>query len=223
VRSLSKKPAVGIGGEAGFTLFEILVALFILLIIFSSLFASYTGTLKVTREWEDTGRAFGMARGTMERMLKDIEAAYPYEEACPFVMEPEIIKEKSFPRLSFYSCNRTNPDGAETPSAGISRITYTVRLNPETGGYELNRTESSDAGATSSGSDYVICRGLSSLSYRFYDGDGKDISETLCSTASKGRPASVVLDLELVNPRESTRPFHFMTRVHPVNITQQES
>jgi len=210
-------------GEAGFTLFEILVALFILSIIFSSLFASYTGTLKMTREWEDTGRSFSMARGAMDRMLKDIDSAYPQEQTCPFVLEPEIINEKPFPRLSFYTCNRTNPDGNETPSAGISRITYAVRHNPETGNYELARTESSDAGAESSESDFVICRGLSKLSFRFYDRDGQEITESLCSADLKNRPASVVLDLTLVNPQESGKPFHFTTRVHPANITAQES
>lgn len=210
-------------GEAGFTLFEILVALFIMTLIFSSLFASYTGTLKMTREWDVTGKAFSMARGAMDRMLKDLDSAYPQGQTCPFVLEPEVIQDKSFPRLSFYTCNRTNPEGHETPTAGISRITYAVRHNPDTGDYELARTESSDAGAESSGSDFVICRGLSDLSFRFYDRDGQEITESLGSADSKNRPASVVLDLTLVNPQESGKPFHFTTRVHPANITAQES
>jgi len=214
-----KTPPIGITGEAGFTLFEILVALFILSVIFSSLFASYTGTLKMTREWEDTGKAFSMARGTMDRMLKDFESAYPSGQSCPFDLKQDILNEKPFPRLSFNTCSRINSDGTETPSAGVSRITYAVRLDQETGGYELARIEYVDNGTK----DYVICRGLSALSYRFYDRDGKDISDNFCSADSKNRPASVVLDLTLANPQESSRPFHFTTRVHPANITLQES
>jgi general secretion pathway protein J len=209
----------GIAGEAGFTLFEILVAMFILSVIFSSLFASYTGTLKMTREWEDTGKTFSMARGTMDRMLKDFESAYPSTQSCPFDLKQDVINEKPFPRLSFYTCSRINSDGDETSAEGISRITYAVRLDPETGGYELARIEYFDTGTR----DYVICRGLSALSYRFYDRDGKDISDNFCAAYSKSRPASVVLDLTLANPQESSRPFHFTTRVHPANLTLQES
>jgi len=176
----------------------------------------------MTSDWKDTGKVFTMARGTMERMLKDIESAYPDEQACPFVLEQEIIREKPFPRLSFKTFSQVKPEGSENQSAGISSITYSVRLNAETGDYELSRTESPDTGA-SGGSDFVICRGLSSLGYRFYDRDGQDISGTLCSADQKNPPASIVLDLALANPREESKPFHFMTRVHPANVTQQES
>ncbi len=223
MKFLSEKTRTAEIGEAGFTLFEILLALFILSIVFSSLFASYTGTLKVTREWGDTGQAYSMARGAIDRMLRDLDSAYPNGQSCPFVLEPETIKEKTFPRLSFYTCNRTNPDGSETPTAGISRITYAVRENPDTGGYELARTESSDTGAQSTASDSVICRGLSELTFRFYDRNGQEISETLGSADSNSRPASVVLELTLVNPREGSKPFHFMTRVYPANLASQES
>ncbi|OPY18899.1 MAG: hypothetical protein A4E74_00284 [Syntrophus sp. PtaB.Bin075] len=210
------------GGEAGFTLFEILVALFILTLIFSVLFASYSGTLKVTRDWKDTGRVFSMARSSMERMMKDIESAYPSGQTCPFVLEQEVIREKPFPRLSFHSLSRTNPEGPETPPAGISNITYSVRLNSEKGDYELARSETSDSDDIA-GSDFVICRGLSSITYRFYDRVGRDISDTFCSSDQKSPPASVVLELTLVNPEDESKPFHFMTRVHPANMSPQES
>lgn len=206
-----------IDGEAGFTLFEILVALFILSLIFSVLFATYSGTLKTTRSWEDTGRVYSMGRVAMERMLKDLESAYPHGQACPFDLKQEVIREKPFPRLSFYTLSRTNPEGSGTPPAGISYITYSVRLNSEKGDYELARTESPESGDLA-GSDFVICRGLFSLRYRFYDRAGRDISETFCSAEPKERPASVALELTLVNPGEESRPFHFMTRVHPANM-----
>jgi len=209
--------------EAGFTLIEILLALFILSIVFASLFASYTGTLNMTRDWEDTGRAYSMARSAMDRMIKDLESAYPDQTSCPFAMETEALNEKTFPRLSFTACSRTNPEGEETPPAGISRITYAVRQNPETAEYELSRSESSDIGAESTGSDCVICRGLFELTFRFYDRDGQEISEPFCSEDSRRRPASVVLELTLANPQEGGKPFHFMTRVYPANLASLES
>lgn len=212
-----------VSSEAGFTLIEILLALFILSIVFASLFASYTGTLKMSRDWEDTGRAYSMARSAMDRMLKDLESTYPGQTACPFAMATETLNEKTFPRLSFSACSRTNPDGDETPSAGISRITYAVRQNPETGEYELARSESSDTGAESAASDFVICRGLFELNFRFYDRDGQEMSDPLCSDDSRRRPASVVLELTLANPQEGGKPFHFMTRVYPANLASLES
>lgn len=212
-----------VSSEAGFTLIEILLALFILSIVFASLLASYTGTLKMTRDWEDTGRAYSMARSAMDRMLKDLESAYPGQTSCAFTMETETLNEKTFPSLSFTACSRTNPDGDETPSAGISRITYAVRQNQETEEYELARSESSDTGDESTASDCVICRGLFELNFRFYDRDGQEISEPLCSEDSRRSPASVVLELTLANPHEGGKPFHFMTRVYPANLVSLES
>jgi len=223
VRLRPDRMVTAVSSEAGFTLIEILLALFILSIVFASLLASYTGTLKMTRDWEDTGRAYSMARSAMDRMLKDLESAYPGQTSCAFTMETETLNEKTFPRLSFTACSRTNPDGDETPSAGISRITYAVRQNQETEEYELARSESSDTGDESTASDCVICRGLFELNFRFYDRDGQEISEPLCSEDSRRSPASVVLELTLANPHEGGKPFHFMTRVYPANLVSLES
>lgn len=209
-------------GEAGFTLFEVLVALFLLSLIFSALFASYTGTLQTTRNWEDTGKVFTMAQGAMERILRDLEFAYSDEEATPFTLEQDVINEKPFPRLIFSTVGPTNPQGQETPPAGVTSITYAVRASAEGGDFELARTESPEDGAVA-GSDFVICRGLSALRYRFYDRKGREISDDDLSGKQSNPPASVVVELTLVNRREESKPFHFMTRVHPANLAPRES
>ena len=48
--------------KRGFTLLEVLIALFIFAIVISTIFASYTGTFRIINETEYQADNYGMAR-----------------------------------------------------------------------------------------------------------------------------------------------------------------
>ena len=59
----------------GFTLLEILIAVVILVIVLSTVFASFTGTLRLVSETESQAEVYQMARIALERILEDLESA----------------------------------------------------------------------------------------------------------------------------------------------------
>ena len=58
----------------GFTLVEVLIAIFILSVVMSTVYVAYSGTLKVSRQMEEEGNAYKMARLTMDRIIRDLSS-----------------------------------------------------------------------------------------------------------------------------------------------------
>ena len=57
----------------GFTLFEILIAIFLFTVVLTTIYASYTGTLRVVDTTESQADVYRMARIALERILEDLE------------------------------------------------------------------------------------------------------------------------------------------------------
>ena len=99
----------------GFTLLEILIAVFILAIVLLTIFTSYTGTFRIIDEAESQADTYGMARIALERMLEDLESIYFPKtsktlesegatiQPTRFVGEDKEIKERSADSLRFLS------------------------------------------------------------------------------------------------------------------------
>ena len=64
------------GDTRGFTLFEILIAMFIFGVVVSTIFTSYTGTFKIIEETESQADIYAMARVAMARLQEDLESVH---------------------------------------------------------------------------------------------------------------------------------------------------
>ncbi len=60
----------------GFTLLEILIAMFIFAIVLSTIYTSYTGTFRILDETKEQTDIYRMARIALERMHEDLESVY---------------------------------------------------------------------------------------------------------------------------------------------------
>jgi len=60
--------------DRGFTLIEILIAIFILGLVLATVYASYSGILKTSHQMEEEGNIYKMARTSMDRMIKDLSS-----------------------------------------------------------------------------------------------------------------------------------------------------
>ena len=109
----------------GFTLIEILIAVFILGIVLSTVYASYTGTFRIIRATETDAELYGMARTVLERMTRDIEATAPWKGAFTFTARPYYLGNREFTRLIFRSTAHIAFGEKEEP-AGIAVIEYCV-------------------------------------------------------------------------------------------------
>jgi general secretion pathway protein J len=208
----------------GFTLIEILIAVFILGIVLSTVFASYTGTFRIIQESENDAEIYGMARTVLERMTRDLEAAAPWKGAFTFQAKPYSLGKREFTRLTFRSAAHVAFGEKEEP-AGIAVIGYGVEEGTEKEGYALMRSDSlrrDPSKEETPAGGFLLSDRIETLTYRFYDGTGREY-ETWDAAGGdeaqkKRAPAMVEIRLGLVNEKDREHPHPFMTRVRlPLN------
>ncbi|MDI9569437.1 MAG: type II secretion system protein GspJ [Pseudomonadota bacterium] len=220
---------------AGFTLVELLIAVFILTVVTSTIYTAYRGTFRLISETEYEGEVYESARAVMTRLQQDLGALSSYKGEFLFVAKRQDMTGGDFMEVSFLSAAHIEFD-ADEPQGGIAAIRYLVEEDKYTAdtraagegppSYRLVRVDAlfdnrpRDAAATPQG--FALCEHIQSFAWKFYDPDGKE-HETWDSGGDaegqkKRAPAVVEVRLDLANPRDRERPYRFSTRFHlPVN------
>ena len=204
--------------KKGFTILEILIAVFILATVLSTVYAAYQGTFRIMKFSERDETAYGMARNTMQIMLKDLSAVSTSGGAFKFVSRPAEVMGTNFMDLTFLA--RAHLAWSESDSSGTTaEITYYVAEDAE-GGHRLLRRDRPNAQAVNDGQvsqGFVICEGLYSLKYKFTDRDGQEHDSwdsTAAGTVAQNKaPVQVAIELKLVNPQDQEKPKVFFTQV----------
>ena len=208
----------------GFTLIEILIAVLILGIVLSTVYASYTGTFRIIKETETDSERYGMARTALERMSLDLEASAPWKGAFTFRAKPYDLGKREFTSLTFRSAAHV-AFGEKDAQAGIAVIGYDIEEGTEKEGYVLLRSDSlirDPSKEESLSGGYPVCDRIETLAYLFYDAEGKEYetwdAEAGDEVQKKKAPAMVEIRLGLVNEKDRENPLMFMTRVRlPLN------
>ena len=208
----------------GFTLIEILLAVLILGMVLTTVYASYTGTFRIIGETQTDAELYGMARTALERLARDLEAASPWKGAMTFQAKSYSLGRMDFTRLTFRSAAHVAFNEKEA-QAGIAVIGYEIEEGTDKAGYILTRSDSlsrdpsKEEGGTAR---FAVCDRIETLTYRFFDAGGKDY-ESWDSGAGeeaqrKRAPAMVEIRLGLVNEKDREKPHVFLTRVRlPLN------
>ena len=196
---LNKKGAVPING---FTLIEILIAIFILATVLTTVYAAYTGTFKLVEETRSGDDIYSMARTAINRMTEDMESACGYKGSFKFVSGK--VETGDLMELSFLSSSHLNFD--DERSSGIAIINYSVVKDDEEDGYILKRRDELYHGETTEENEegYILCDGLQSLTYKFYDGSEVEYDSWNSKSDLKAQkdkiPAIVFIRMDFVNP-----------------------
>lgn len=213
----------GKGRIKGFTLLEILIAVFLFGIILSTIFVSYTGTFRII---EDTGSqvdVYAMARTAMERMLEDLGSVYVPE------MESDIAEvdmsftgsEKEIDGVGFASLRFISTAHLDFDQDHIlpepAEIVYVVR---ETGAENVLALYRSDTPTHQPIPDdgsggLLLCDGLSGFKCTYYDAGGVEhVSWGGADAPSKEIiPAMVTIYLEFTNASNPEAPLKFRSAV----------
>ncbi|TSA44665.1 MAG: prepilin-type N-terminal cleavage/methylation domain-containing protein [Deltaproteobacteria bacterium] len=202
----------------GYTLIEILIAILILGIVLSTVYASYTGTFRIIGEIQEDAEVYGMARGALDRMVRDLQSAALWRGAFTFKTKSYTLGNREFMRLIFRSTAHIAFGDKEAPD-GISVIEYGVEEGKE--GYTLLRIDSlyRDPEKESSPADgFLLCNRVEALTYTFYDELGKeheswDSGTKIVEVQKKRVPAAVLIRLSVINETDRKHPHLFMTRV----------
>jgi general secretion pathway protein J len=214
----------------GFTLVEILIAIFIFAVVLTTIYTSYTGTVRVVNQTESEADIYQMARIAMERMIEDLESVYlpqngeatraeeSDEHEFQFVGEDREIRGRSADTLRFISRSHVDLSG-EDQGTGKAEIGYYVRENDGGDGFVLYRIDRPMLGNTFSLDEetggLVLCERLMSVDFSYYDKNGEVYrSWDPTSEGSGGKiPRKISISLEFVNASNPEMPFKFMTIV----------
>jgi general secretion pathway protein J len=214
----------------GFTLAEILIAIFIFAVVLTMIYTSYTGSFRVVDETESQAEIYRMARIAMERMVEDLESTYvPKREGnaqseeepmqlFQFVGKDQEIKGRYADTLRFISRAYLNLSGNDEDT-GKTEISYYVKENEEGEDFVLYRSDRpmfEEGFLFEEESDgLVLCEGLISVDFTYYEESDEPI-ESWDSTSEEHKdtiPRMVSILLEFVNPLNSKTPLQFMTSV----------
>ena len=205
--------------NSGFTLVEILIAIFILGLVMATVYVSYSGILKTSHQLEEEGNIYKMARMSMDRMIKDLSAMQTSAGSFDFRAEKKTLSNREFYSLSFWSASHLafgENEGEGRPAS----ISYYVQEDEGGDSFSLWRSDLSGAkpspGKNQSGG-IVICKNIDSWSLRFYDSTGTELESWDYSSPSydqQGKsPRAVKIELSLVNLNDKEKPYKFMSNV----------
>lgn len=216
---MSVRPSLPSTGARGFTLMEILIAIFILGVVLTTIYSAYSGTLRVIKEIEDDSRAYKMARITLNRMNRDISAILRSGKVFVFQSEKTSIDRREFSSLFLWSSAHLVFEEDELPGSPAS-IAYFVKEDKE-GVFSLWRSDVTGpkpSAEKKSEGGVIICQNLQALNLKFYDENGQDYDtwNTESSAApQKDRPPAVVqVELILDNFRDAEKPYKFKTKIN---------
>jgi len=212
--------------EVGFTLLEILVAIFIFAIIATTIFGSYNSVFSNAAEIKTRMMASEMAKSCLNRMTLDFQSMYlslppayapPQgdQDPDPYRMVGEVTASGGTPfaRLRFASLAHL-PLGA-TRQAGIAEIIYYVRPTRD-GKYTLRRSDKLIlyGPAEENETDPILCENLKALTFRYYGSDGEE-NDTWDSESEEldyATPRAIGIKLTIGN-NEKTQVFETLVKL----------
>ena len=231
-----KKEIFGVQADGGFTLIEILIAIFIFAVLITTVFGSYRSVFSNTETMDRDMDLHETGQNCLQRIILDLESIHlsmppryspsdfnespdPYR----FVSDVSFSGNSTFSRLRFASLSHLPffPDLRE----GITEIVYYVQPL-EDGHYILKRSDNlypfiyiKDK---EKGIDPVLCEGIRTFKLRFYSHDGTEHDEwdSESEAFKYETPKAVEIKIELTNDL-TTQSFETVV-VLPVNRKKNE-
>ena len=197
--------------DTGFTLLEILVAIFIFAVIVTTLFGSYNLVFSNVKNIHEGTALYEMAKNCLNRMVVDLTSAYvsppsgytpPEFNEAPdpyrIVGDDSYAGGKRFSRLRFASLAHLPLENRH--GGGIAEIVYYVQAD-DVRGYVLKRADTlyPYAPFEEKGIDPVLCEGLKSLFFSYYDHEGNahELWDSDSDTFEYATPRAIRIRLEV--------------------------
>jgi general secretion pathway protein J len=191
--------------ERGFTLVELLIAIFIFAIVISSVYGSYRATFHVVHGSEYQLKIANSARVVMERLSEDLNSIVT-GPGGEFLGVSHTYSDSRGDSLSFVSSAHLVLRKTDTLS-GHALVQYLPELDLDTGLLNLYRSDVVLLpGVGRGGGDvqkHLICRGLQEFRFTYIEQDGNETEEW--------QVEEVLPPSEGADPEES--PFPSLVRV----------
>jgi general secretion pathway protein J len=215
--------------SGGFTLLEVLIAMFIFAVVLSTLYTAYTGTFRNIERTESQADLYQMARIVLERMTEDLESVYMVSKDKPsddeeetdqparFVGTMSEMEGRRLDTLRFASKAHIFFD-EEEPYPGTAEVVYYVRENDEEeGGFILYRSDKANFGQSEEEGTggWILCDRLHAIQFTYYDEEGgaHDGWDSTEDAFKDKLPSGVSILLELASRVDPESTIKFMTGV----------
>lgn len=209
----------------GFTLIEVLLAIFIFAIVISLIFTAYTGSIRIMNETDNEAGNSRQASIALERMTEDLESISRSAwikpvgtgESAPsgrFLGENVEIDGQSADRIRFLSKARVVFDDQQ-PEAGVVEISYYLKKADEQQvGLVLYRSETPvlETSPAEGTGGLDLCRDLRSIKITYLNENGETVEEwdSASSETNNLLPRAVTITLSFKDPsgdEETVYPF----------------
>ena len=211
--------------DSGFTLIEVLLAIFIGAIVLTVLYTSFFQIVKAKERVEEELELYHEARVIMSKMTKDLVTAFPRgmvnsEESnitLPFFLG---VKDGNYSSLSFTALSRT--PGPDTKESDQTEISYFLEPIPNTDLFALMRKDNPTIDNEEGGIQYPISDRIAgfNLSYLTNTGTGNETGEFTDewnSNETGSMPSAVNIELILRNPRGENITFSTLVVIPSAN------
>lgn len=215
--------------DRGFTLLEILIAIFILVLVVSAVFGAFSGTFKVVTETEVQGEIYATARVALERISEDLASVYvgvlakteqPEADATRqrflFVGQNHQVDEQSADALRFLSWAHVSFKAGRR-SEGPTEISYYTQYEEKTGELTLYRSDTPDylESPENGRGGLLLGEGLKWLDFIYYDREGEAHNswDTTKNNRNAELPSRVAISMGFENVLDPKNPLQFMTGV----------
>ena len=165
--------------QGGFTLLELLMAVFIFAIVISSVYGAYRSTFRITNSTESLAEFGNMGRIALERIGGDLESLY--RGAGGFLQGEKIEGEAGrSDQLSFTSTAHLVFSKNEQP-AGYAMLRYSTEVDEDSGLLRLYRIDKPYRPGGGQEFDeekgFLLCDSLSAIEYSYLNEDGNENEE----------------------------------------------
>jgi general secretion pathway protein J len=187
--------------SSGFTLLEVLVAIFIFAIVLSAVYGAYITAITAADTTELQADINNKARTALERMASDLGGVYLGADGSLNGRKKEIGGNRA-DTLAFTSTAHLLFSKKEPP-AGFGMIRYSVQQDTDSKLLQLYRADLPFRPgyleqAVSQEKGYLLCDGLHTVRFTYYDQAGNEVDDwqidedaDQAAAKEKGRPAMI--------------------------------
>lgn len=209
-----RKPLINIRyPDSGFTLLEIMIAIFIFAIVITTIFASYNALFSGNKTIDQGVASYEMGKNCLKQMITDVESIYvslrpeysppalgDSHDLYRIVGDAVDIHGSEFPQLRFTSLSHMSLRGKS--QHGIAEIVYYIQ-GKDDGHYLLKRSDNlyPYPSFEKKASDPVLCKDVKSLIIKYYDknGDEYDLWDSDAEDSGYSTPRAINIKLELTS------------------------
>jgi len=208
----------------GFTLLEIIIAIFIFSIVVSTLFVSFNTILSTANAVDTDASSYEMGKNCLDRMIIDLTAVHvtrPPAYRVPDIDDPpdpyrfsgdsSQAGDETFGRLRFTSLSHLSFEKRITD--GIAEISYYVQETEEQT-YVLKRQDNLEPYPSfeEKHTDPILCRNVRSLSFAYFDAEGEEFESWDSESEEFDRATPVAVKIR-ISFGDENRPLIFETTV----------